>query len=76
MDDLGAIVLNNCRLPDRIVPIQSILEANFDLTEDHTLPYDVIDTLRSRHSIDLSGFNTSMTRYCNLYRSYALMRGA
>ena len=76
MDDLGATVLNNCRLPDPIVPIQSILEANFDLTEDHTLPYDVIDTLRSRHSIDLSGFNTSMTRYGNLYRSYALMRGA
>ena len=75
VDELAARDLKTCRLPDPIVHIQSVLEANFDLTEDHTLPYHVFDTLRTRHAIDLTGFNASMTRHGNLYRSYVLMRG-
>ena len=64
------------RLPDPIVAAQSILEANFDLTEENrSLPYDVFDALRTRHSIDLTGFNMSMARFGNLYRTYVLMRG-
>ena len=67
--------LTKCRLPDPILQAESILEANFDFTEAHTLPYDVFDALRTRHSIDLTGFNLSMTRHGNIYRSYVLMRG-
>ena len=75
VDELAAGDLKTCRLPDPIVHIQSVLEANFDLTEQQTLPYHVFDTLRNRHSIDLTGFSASMTRHGNLYRSYVLMRG-
>ena len=75
VDELAAGDLKTRRLPDPIVRIQSVLEANFDLTEQQTLPYHVFDTLRNRHSIDLTGFNASMTRHGNLYRSYVLMRG-
>lgn len=75
VDELDGGDLNTCRLPDPIVCTQSVLEANFDLTEQQTLPYHVFDTLRNRHSIDLTGFNASMTRHGNLYRSYVLMRG-
>ena len=68
--------LTKCRLPDPILFSQSVLEANFDLTEDNqSLPYDVFDALRTRHSIDLTGFNMSMTRHGNIYRSYVLLRG-
>ena len=75
VDAMVAQTLGKCRLPDPIVPVQSVLEANFDLTESQTLPYDVFDALRARHSIDLTGFNLSMTRHGNIYRSYVLMRG-
>jgi len=56
------------------VNMQSILEAisNSRLIR---LPYDVLNSLRAQHSIDLTGFNLSMTMRGNMYRSYALMRG-
>ena len=34
---------------------------------------DVFDALRTRHNIDLTGFNSSMTQRGNMYRSYVLM---
>ena len=74
-DEMASVDLKTCCLPDPIVHIHSVLEANFDLTEQQTLPYHVFDTLRNRHSIDLTGFSASMTRHGNLYRSYVLMRG-
>ena len=73
--ELGTSDMRLMRLPDPIVHTHAILEANFDFTENGTLPYDVFDTLRTRHSIDLTGFNASMTRHGNMYRSYVLMRG-
>ena len=76
VDEFATGGLKKCDLPNPIVHIQSVLEANFDLTEQQTLPYHVFDALRNRHSIDLTGFNASMTRHGNLYRSYVLMRGA
>ena len=75
VDEITAQALTKCRIPDPIVNVQSVLEANFDLTEDQTLPYDVLDAMRTRHSIDMTGFNLSMTRRGNMYRSYVLMRG-
>ena len=76
VDEMAAEDLTKCSLPDPILHVQSVLEANFDFTEHQTLPYDVFDALRNRHSIDLTGFNASMTRWGNMYRSYVLMRGA
>jgi len=76
VDEMSVEDLTKCRLPDPILQIECVLEANFDLTENQTLPYDVFDALRTRHSIDLTGFNLSMTRHGNLYRTYVLMRGA
>ena len=67
--------LTKCRLPDPILQTHLVLEMNFDFPENQTLPYDVFDALRTRHSIDLTGFNLSMTRHGNIYRSYVLMRG-
>ena len=75
MGELSAETIKNCRLPSPIVHARAVLECNFDLQDD-CLPYDVFDALRTRHSIDLTGFNTSMTRRGNLYRSYVLMRGS
>ena len=75
VDEMPAEALTKCRLPDPIVYAQSVLEANFELTDNQTLPYDVLDAMRTRHSIDLTGFNLSMTRHGNIYRSYVLMRG-
>ena len=68
-------MVKRCRLPDAIVNVRAVLECNFDLTEESALPHDLFDALRTRHSIDMSGFNTSMTRRGNMYRSYVLMRG-
>ena len=67
--------LKKCRLPQPVVALSQILECNFDLSEEGTLPYDVFDALRTRHGIDLSGFNSSFTQRGNKYRSYVLMRG-
>lgn len=75
VDEITEDVVRKCCLPDPTVKVQSVLEANFELTADQTLPYDVLDAMRTRHSIDLTGFNLSMTRHGNLYRSYVLMRG-
>ena len=75
VDELCVDDFRKCCLPDPIVQAQSVLEANFDFTDNQTLPYDVFDALRTRHSIDLTGFNLSMTRHGNIYRSYVLMRG-
>ena len=75
MGKLSAETIKNCRLASPIVHARAALECNFDLQDD-CLPYDVFDALRTRHSIDLTGFNTSMTRRGNLYKSYVLMRGS
>ena len=73
VEGMSVETLMRCRLPNAIVNVQAVLECNFDLTEESALPYDLFDALRMRRSIDLSGFNTSMTRRGNMYRSYVLM---
>ena len=76
MSELSLTVLKTCRLPGVLVNVAPVLENNFELTGESALPYDIFDALRTRHGIDLSGFNASMTRRGNMYRSYVLMRGA
>ena len=63
------------RIPEPIVNTQSILEARFELTEEQVLPYGAFDALRLRRSVDLTGFDSSMTRRGNMYRAAVLMRG-
>ena len=75
VSELSHAVLKTCRLPPGLVDAASVLECNFDLDDESCLPYDVFDALRTRHGIDLSGFNSSFTQRGNKYRSYVLMRG-
>ena len=72
VDEMAGEDLAKRRLPGPILHVPSVPEANFDLTENQTLPYDVLET---KHSIDLTGFHASVTRHGNIYRSYVLMRG-
>ena len=64
-----------CSMPSPVVHLADILECNFDLSSDETLPYDVFDALRSHHGIDVTGLSVSSTHRGNLYRSYALLGG-
>ena len=75
MDELTLEAIKQCRLPEPLVNVGSVLEANFDLGSEGTLPYDVLDSLRTHHQIDLTGFSMSQTQRGNLYRQYVLMRG-
>ena len=76
MDDVAAQDIRQRRLPDPIVNMQYVLEATLELTDDQTLPYDVLDALPAQHYIDLVGFVLSMTRRGNMYSSDVFMRGA
>ena len=67
--------LGESNLPDPVVSLRQILECNFDLSEEGTLPYDVFDALRTQHDIDVTSFSSSMTHKGNLYRNYALLGG-
>jgi hypothetical protein len=62
-----------CSLPSPVVHLSDILECNFDLSSDATLPYDVFDALRSHHGIDVTGLSVSSAHRGNLCRSYALL---
>ena len=67
--------INKCRLPQPVVALSQVLECNFELTDEGTLPYDVFDALRIQHGIDVTGFASSMTHKGNPYRSYVLLGG-
>ena len=75
VSEFSQAALKTCRLPPGLVDAASVLECNFVLDDESCLPYDVFDALRTRHSIDLSGFNSSFTQRGNKYRNYVLMRG-
>lgn len=68
--------LRDSSLPSPLVQTEAILEWNFEWGPDHTLPYEVLDSIRIQHGIDMTGLNMSLTRRGNAYRSYALLRGA
>ena len=75
MDDMTVAQMRSCHIPAPIVHVHDVMECNFELTSEETLPYDVFDALRRRHGIDVTGLSTSMTHRGNLYRSYALLGG-
>ena len=75
VDGMSLAQLRSCRLPAPLVHLDDVMECNFHLTPDGTLPYDVFDALRRRHGIEITGLSMSMTHRGNLYRSYALLGG-
>jgi hypothetical protein len=75
METKPARFLRDTSLPDPVVHISDVLEANFELTKESTIPYHIYDALRLKHGIDVTGLAMSLTRGGNLYRSYALLRG-
>ena len=75
VDALSLGDLKQVCLPEPLVNADDILEWNFDL-EEQCLPYETLDQLRLRHDIDVTGLALSLTPKGNLYRSYALTRGA
>ena len=58
-----------CNLPSPVVNLADILECNFALSSDGTLPYDVFDALRRQHGIDVTGLSMSSTHRSTVYRS-------
>ena len=71
--DIGRIPGGAISPPPPVVHLSDILECNFDLSSDATLPYDVFDALRSHHGIDVTGLSVSSAHRGNLCRSYALL---
>ena len=76
MEDFSIAALRQASLPHPLVNSDDILEWNFEWGPEHTIPYETFDALRLRHGIDVTGLNLSLTHRGNLYRSYALLRGA
>ena len=75
MDNMTLTHVRSCCMPAPMVNVRDVMECNFELSSEGTLPYDVLDLLRRRHGIDVTGPHTSMTHRGNLYRSYALLGG-
>ena len=48
--------------------------SNNQISADGTIPYCILDELRSQHAIDVSGLQVSRTQKGNLYRSHVLSR--
>ena len=67
--------LNECKLPVPLVGSSDVLEFNFDWGANNTLPYEVLDALRLRHGIDVTGLNMSLTRGGTTTGPMFLMRG-
>ena len=66
--------LTGATLPDPLAAVDHILELNFELRDDSSIPWDTLDAVRTRHRIDITGLNLSMTHRGNIYRNYVLLR--
>ncbi len=75
VDQADVRMLRKTNLPDPLINMSDILVANFEWSEEMTLPYDVFDELRLDHGIDVTGLQMSMTHRGNVYRSSALLHG-
>lgn len=76
VEDFSVAALRHASLPNPLVDTDALMEWNFEWGPDRTLPYEVLDAIRTQHGIDVTGLNMSLTRRGNAYRSYALLRGA
>ena len=75
MEDCSAGALRERSLPCPLVDSSDVLEFNFEWSSNNTLPYELLDSLRLKHAIDVTGLNVSLTRGDKNYRSYVLTRG-
>ena len=60
--------------PGATIQPQQVLEHNFDLEQDGSLPFSVFDELMDKHNIDVSGLTMSNTARGNQFRTHRLMR--
>ena len=61
-------------MPDCVISPSDVLIPNIQLSADGTIPYELLDELRSQHDIDVSGLQVSRTQKGNIYRSHVLSR--
>ena len=67
--------LDDTVLPETLVSQSAVLETNV-LLQDDKIPFAVLDALRTKHGIDMTGLSVSSTAEGNLYRNHCLMMGA
>ena len=66
--------LRDVVLPPAILDPQDILETATELNSDGTIPYQVLDTLRLQHGLDMTALGVSSTSRGNAYRQCCLLR--
>ena len=74
LDDITMTDALMLEMPDCILSPSDVLIPNIQLSADGTIPYCILDELRSQHAIDVSGLQVSRTQKGNLYRSHVLSR--
>ena len=74
LDDITMKAAVMLEMPDCILSPSDVLIPNILLSADGTIPYCILDELRSQHDIDVSGLQVSRTQKGNLYRSHVLSR--
>ncbi len=62
-------------LPSPLIDSTAILHSGFDLEDGSLIPFHVLDHLRLRWKIDVTGLEWSLTQRGNIYRTWALVRG-
>jgi len=61
-------------MPTCVVVAADVLIPNILLEADGTLPYKILDELRTQHGIDVSALSVSRTHKGNLFRAHVLSR--
>ena len=74
LDDITVTEALMLELPDCVLLPSDVLIPNILMEADGTIPYCILDELRSQHAIDVSGLQVSRTQKSNLYRSHVLSR--
>ena len=74
LDDITMKAAVELEMPDCILSPSDVLIPNILLSADGTIPYCILDELRSQHDIDVSGLQVSRTQNGNIYRSHVLSR--
>ena len=74
LDDITVTETLMLELPGCVLSPPDVLIPNILMEADGTIPYCILDELRSQHDIDVSGLQVSRTQKGNIYRSHVLSR--
>ena len=74
LDDIEATEALMLELPSCVLSPPDVLIPNILMEADGTIPYSILDELRSEHGVDASGLLVSRTHKGNVYRSHVLSR--